>query len=44
MSKTLETERLTERLEVRLSESSYQFLKQQNNIQGKVYRISWIKW
>ena len=35
MSKSLETERLTERLEVRLSESSYQFLKQQKQQTGK---------
>lgn len=35
MSATLEPERLTERLEVRLSESSYQFLKQQKQITGK---------
>lgn len=35
MSATLEPERLTERLEVRLSESSYQFLKQQKQQTGK---------
>lgn len=35
MSETLESERLTERLEVRLSESSYQFLKQQKQDTGK---------
>ena len=40
MSETLESERLTERLEVRLSDSSYQFLKQQKQQTGKKFIVS----
>ena len=35
MSETLESERLSERITIRLSESSYQFLKQQKQQTGK---------